>query len=214
MIRRYELKQRAQRQAETRRRILEATVALHAERGPAATQITDIAQRAGVDRVTVYRHFPDLASLLKACSAHYYSAHPLPDPNTWAAIEDPRARLRHGLREIYAYWAQNAAMAAHILRDAQTLGHLSVGKRLQALQHDAVGVLTKDWPPPGLPQPGLTATIRVAIDFHTWQQLVDEQGLSDHDAVELAITWTQCLASTHSAGPTPVQDQTVPRPYG
>jgi AcrR family transcriptional regulator len=57
MTRRYELKQRAQRQADTRRRILEATVALHAERGPAATQVTDIAQRAGVDRrVRVHLH--------------------------------------------------------------------------------------------------------------------------------------------------------------
>ncbi|HEX7160961.1 MAG TPA: TetR family transcriptional regulator [Trebonia sp.] len=197
MVRRYELKQRAQRQAETRQRILEAAVALHVERGPAATQITDIAQRAGVDRVTIYRHFPDLASLFKACSAHYYSARPLPDPNTWAAIQDPRARLRHGLREIYAYWAQNAAAADHILRDAQTLGHLGVGKRLQALQHHAVDVLAKDWSPPDQTRPELTATIRVAVDFHTWQRLVDEQGLPEQDAVELAVTWTQCVASTH-----------------
>ena len=194
MTRRYELKQRAQRQADTRRRILEAAVALHVERGPVATQITDIAQRAGVDRVTVYRHFPDAPSLLKARAAHYYSTHPLPDPTTWAAIGDPQARLRHGLGELYAYWSDNAAAAANILRDAQTLGHLGVGRRLLALQRDATEVLTSGWPPTDQ-QPALAATIRVAVDFHTWQRLVAKQGLSQQAAVELAVTWTRCLTS-------------------
>src|SRR5215207_3398717 len=146
MTRRYELKQRAQRQADTRRRIIEAAVELHGERGPAATQITDIAQRAGVDRVTVYRHFPDLGSLLQACAAHYYNAHPLPDPAAWAAIAEPEARLRHGLREVYAYWTQNAATVANILRDAEVLGHLGVGRRLLGLQRDAADVLASGWP--------------------------------------------------------------------
>jgi AcrR family transcriptional regulator len=194
MTRRYELKQRAQRQADTRRRILEAAVALHTERGLVATQITDIAQRAGVDRVTVYRHFPDAASLFKACAAHYYRAHPVPDPTTWATIADPQARLRHGLGELYAYWAQNTAAVANILRDAQVLGHLGVGRRLLALQRDAVEVLARGWSPPQQ-QPALAATIRVAVDFHTWQRLVREQGLSEQAAVELAVSWTRCLAS-------------------
>jgi AcrR family transcriptional regulator len=194
MTRRYQLKQRAQRQANTRRRILEAAVALHAERGLVATQITDIAQRASVDRVTVYRHFPDPASLFQACAAHYYQAHPPPDLSTWAAIEDPEARLRHGLGELYAYWANNAAMAANVLRDAQVLGHLGVGRRLLGLQRDATQVLTDGWPPTDQ-QPALAATIRVAMDFHTWQRLVAEHGLSQQAAVELAASWTRCLPS-------------------
>jgi AcrR family transcriptional regulator len=193
MTRRYQLKQRAQRQADTRRRIVEATVALHVERGLVATQVTDVAQRAGVDRVTVYRHFPDPASLFKACAAHYYQAHPPPDPTAWAAITDPEARLRHGLGEVYGYWAQNAGMAANILRDAQVLGHLGVGRRLLGLQRDATEVLASDWPPAD--QPALAATIRVAVDFHTWQRLVAEQGLSQQAAVELAASWTRCLTS-------------------
>jgi AcrR family transcriptional regulator len=194
MTRRYELKQRAQRQADTRRRIVEATVALHSERGLVATQVTDIAQRAGVDRVTVYRHFPDPGSLFKACAAHYYQAHPPPDPTGWATIADPEVRLRHGLQELYGYWAQNAATVAHILRDAQVLGHLGVGRRLLGLQRDATEVLTNGWSPADQ-QPALAATIRVAVDFHTWQRLVTEQGLSQQAAVELAVGWTRCLAS-------------------
>jgi AcrR family transcriptional regulator len=195
MTRRYELKQRAQRQADTRRRIIQATVELHSERGPAATQITDIAQRAGVDRVTVYRHFPDLGSLLKACAVHYYQAHPLPDPTGWATIDDPEARLRYGLGELYAYWADNAATVAHILRDAQVLGHLGVGRRLLGLQRDATEVLTDAWPLDDQRRPALAATIRVAVDFHTWQILTGDQGLSQQQAVELVVSWTRCLAS-------------------
>ena len=57
--RKYELKKRAERQDETRQRIVEATVALHEELGPAQTSISKIAERAGVRRSTVYRHFPD-----------------------------------------------------------------------------------------------------------------------------------------------------------
>jgi AcrR family transcriptional regulator len=185
MTRRYELKQRAQRQADTRRRIIEATVALHSERGPAATQITDIAQRAGVDRVTVYRHFPDLGSLLGACAVHYYRA----------TIEDQEARLRHGLGELYAYWANNAATVAHILRDAQVLGHLGVGRRLLGLQRDATEVLTDAWPLDDQRRPTLAAAIRVGVDFHTWQTLTGDQGLSQQAAVELAASWTRCLPS-------------------
>jgi AcrR family transcriptional regulator len=194
MTRRYELKQRAQQQANTRRRIVEATVALHAEHGLVATQVTDIAERAGVDRVTVYRHFPDPASLFQACAAHYYQAHPPPDPTAWAAISDPEARLRHGLGQVYGYWADNAAMAANVLRDAQVLGHLGVGRRLLGLQRDAAQVLASGWPSTDQ-QPALAATIRVAVDFHTWQRLVAEQGLPQRQAVELAASWTRCLAS-------------------
>src|SRR4030095_5606589 len=126
MTRRYELKQRAQRQADTRRRILEATVALHGERGLVATQVTDIAQRAGVDRASVYRHFPHPAPLFRAWPAASSQAPPPPDPPGWAAIGDPEARLRHGLGEVYGYWADNAEMAANVLRDVPVLGPLGV----------------------------------------------------------------------------------------
>jgi hypothetical protein len=103
--------------------------------------------------------------------------------------------VRHGLRELYAYWAQNATMAANILRDAQVLGHLGVGRRLLALQRDAVEVLARGWSPSDQHQPVLAATIRVAVDFHTWQCLIVERGLPEQAAVELAVTWTRCLAS-------------------
>jgi hypothetical protein len=95
---------------------------------------------------------------------------------------------------VYAYWADNAEMAANVLRDAQVLGHLGVGRRLLGLQRDATEVLTSGWSPADQ-QLALAATIRVAVDFHTWQRLVAELGLSQQAAVELAVSWTRCLAS-------------------
>ena len=99
--RKYELKKRAERLAETRRRITEATVELHRTVGPAATQVNEVARRAGVQRMTVYNHFPDETSLFSACSAHWRALHPAPDLAAWRAVEEPGARLRLGLGELY-----------------------------------------------------------------------------------------------------------------
>src|ERR687884_571708 len=113
--RKYELKKRAEQQAETRRRITEATVELHRTVGPAATRISEIARRAGVQRVTVYNHFPDDATLFAACSAHWRDLHPAPDPAAWDGD------LRTALRELYAWYRETEPMTANVLRDAQSL---------------------------------------------------------------------------------------------
>src|SRR5229473_6162438 len=117
MTRKYELKQRAQTQAETRHRIVEATVALHTSLGPARTTISAIAERAGVQRLTVYRHFPDERSLFQACTGHSWAENPLPDPSTWALVGDPEERLRVGLGEIYAFFRANEELTANVRRD-------------------------------------------------------------------------------------------------
>ncbi len=90
MARAYQLKRRAERQDETRQRIVDAAIELHQTIGPAATTVTEIAQRAGVGRVTVYRHFPDELTLARACSGQYFERHPAPDLERWRAIADPR----------------------------------------------------------------------------------------------------------------------------
>ncbi len=117
--RRYEQRKRARQTEETRRRIIEATVDLHRSVGPAATQISEIAERAGVQRVTVYSHFPDEAALFAACSAHWRSLHPAPDPHKWTALPTPGEQLRLGLRELYAWYRKTEPMTANVLRDAE-----------------------------------------------------------------------------------------------
>ena len=107
MTRAYELKRRAAHMAETRARIVEAAIELHQTIGPARTSVSAIAEKAGVQRQTYYRHFPDQRSLFQACSGLYVARNPLPDPDAWRAIADPHVRLRQGLRELYAYYAEN-----------------------------------------------------------------------------------------------------------
>jgi AcrR family transcriptional regulator len=119
--RKYELKRRAENQATTRQRIVEAALQLHATVGPARTTVMDIAKGAGVERVTVYRHFPDDLALFSACSAHYRAQNPPPETSSWGAIDDPIERLRVALRALYAYYDQVSPMLQNVLRDAETV---------------------------------------------------------------------------------------------
>src|SRR5579859_1136935 len=98
------MRRRAEHVDQTRQRIVEATVELHGTVGLAATTIAAIADRAGVTRLTVYRHFPDEAALIGACSAHWISQQQPPDPGTWSRIGDPAERLRAGLADLYRFY--------------------------------------------------------------------------------------------------------------
>ena len=117
MTRKYDMKRRAKRQEETRQRIVEATVELHKTVGMARTTISAIAEKAGVERLTVYRHFPDERALFSACSGHYMAANPPPDPALWTQVADPEKRLRVALTEVYAYHRRTEPMMANFFRD-------------------------------------------------------------------------------------------------
>src|SRR5215475_15212392 len=97
MARTYTLKRRAEQQAETRRRIVEAAVDLHGSVGPAATTFSMVAERAGVQRHTLYAHFPDERSLFMACSGLVHERDPPPDAEPWRKIDDQSERIRTGL---------------------------------------------------------------------------------------------------------------------
>ena len=183
VARKYELKKRAERQAQTRERIVEATVELHRMVGPARTTISAIAKQAGIERKTFYRHFPDPNGILAACSAHYRALHPPPDPREWQAISDPRARLRRGLRAAYAYYRDNEAMMDNVLRDRQ-LG-VPVGEGFLRHRAAAKAVLAEPFALRGAGRRRLDAALDLALGFHTWQTLAPRGGLSDRRAVEL-----------------------------
>lgn len=191
MARQYQLKRRAERQDETRQRIVEATLALHQTVGPAATTISDIAERAGVGRVTVYRHFPDEPTLSRACSGQYFERRPLPDPQPWAQIADPEERLRSALRETYAYHRLTEAMISHALADARD--H-PVMAPYHAHWARAADILAAPWKARGRRRRLLRAGIGVALAFDTWRALTHDQGLDDDQAVEVASRLATCGA--------------------
>lgn len=184
----YQLKERARRQQETRRRIVAATVDLHREVGPSQTTVAEIARRAGVGRVTVYNHFPDEGSLLGACSAQFIAHHPPPDPTTWQEVADPQARLRAALGELYAYFRDNEAMIANVTRDAALLPALAeILGAPEATAHEQAmrTTLLAGRDLHGARQARLTAAIGLALAFPTWQRLTRHEELSDQAAVEV-----------------------------
>lgn len=185
----YRKRARAASEAETRRRIVESAVALHLERGPAHTSINAIAERAGVNRVTVYRHFPDTRTLLEACSAHAHRVNPPPDLGAWRRIADPRERIDLALPQLYDYFRRTEAGWANVLRDAEVepLVKEMVEKRRLAYLRDARDVLLKGWPAPRTRRPLLRAVLALALDFRTWQTLVRREELDDRTAVTLMV---------------------------
>jgi AcrR family transcriptional regulator len=179
--RKYELKKRAQDMAATHLRITEAAIELHGSVGPARTTLTAVAERAGVERRTLYRHFPNEADLFAACSEHYFAANPFPDLDGWRAIREPRERLERALDELYAYYARTEPMLGNVLRDAEVVDfareavaplHSYLGEAAEVLMAgDRGGEL-------------LAGALRHALAFSTWRSLA-ANGIGQADAVKL-----------------------------
>jgi len=180
VARKYDLKKRAEQQAETRRRIVEATVDLHVEHGPARTTISMIADRAGVQRHTVYAHFPDEKSLLMACSGHHLEANPFPDARQWADESDQGERLRLGLNALYAWYEANEEITAHVERDMEQHALL---REISALRYGpSIGAYFEVLGQ-GLGGRAM-AMLTLALSFHTWRTLTRDGRLERPAAVE------------------------------
>ena len=194
MTRKYEMKRRAQRQEETRRRIVEATVELHKTVGMARTTISAIAEKAGVQRLTVYRHFPDERALFSACTGHWRAANPLPDPAPWTQVADPEERLRVALAEVYAYHRRTEPMMANVIRDAQ-VHPLTREMAEPSFRHweRMRYVLATGWGVEDELLGLLLAALGHALDFQTWRSLARQQGLDDEQAIELMVGMVRCL---------------------
>ncbi|HEU5347504.1 MAG TPA: helix-turn-helix domain-containing protein [Ktedonobacterales bacterium] len=194
--RKYEQKLRAQRQEQTRRRITEATAELHQEIGPAQTTISAIAERAGVERLTVYRHFPNESELLVACQQHFRAEHPLPDVAAWVHVEDPAARLKATLTALYAYYDETEPMTANILHDAPLMPSLAAILTGRAAYFAALQAqLVAGWGVNEAARGMLVAAVGHALDFETWRSLVRRQGLTGDQAVEMMARLVAMLAT-------------------
>jgi len=175
----YRKRKRARQEEQTRQRITEAVVELHRTVGPARTEVTRVAELAGVSRMTVYNHFPTEADLIAACSAHWSDRHPPPDPGTWAVGGDPRKRLRRGLGDLYAWYASTEDMMGNVLRDAplvEPLGRVMDAGWRPYLDR-VVDRLAEGWTAAdGDETEAIEAAVRVAVDFQTWRLLAARRG--------------------------------------
>jgi AcrR family transcriptional regulator len=192
--RRYEKRARAAQELETRKRIIEAALDLHGTVGPARTTISSIAERAGVRRATVYRHFPDERALFMGCSGVWRERNPLPDPATWADVADPEARLDAALEALYAYYEQAEPMLTTVIRDMDAV---PVVAELQAARLAYLaGVedgLAAGWGVRGKAARRLRGAIGLALDFFAWRTL-HERGLGRADAVAVMASAVRAAA--------------------
>ena len=169
----------------TRQRIAEAAFELHATVGPAQTSISAVAERAGVQRHTVYNHFPDMTSLVRACTEHGLRVTGIPEAERWRAIDEPVARLRSGLAELYGYYRANARLLGNVVRDLPLMG---VGGSEAFIERmgELFGALAAGWSGEGATQRLRMVSIGHAMAFETWRSLTD-QGLSDAEATSLMV---------------------------
>jgi AcrR family transcriptional regulator len=174
---------------ETRQRIVEAAVELHRTVGPLHTTFSGVATKAGVQRSTVYRHFPDEEALFGACTSHWFARHPWPRVEEWRTEPDPAKRLERGLLGLYRYYVENAQMLGNAFRDIEIMPSF-VGELLRAQMESTFAVLDEGWAMPG--DRRRAVAIRVAIDLRTWQSL-DANGLRPAEASALMASMVGCL---------------------
>lgn len=191
----YRMKRRAELEQLTRRRITESAVELHEEVGPARTSIAAIADRAGVRRSTVYRHFPNEDALFDACSSHWRAANPPPDPRAWKRIADPAERTASALRDLYAFYERTEPMYTSLLRDEPLVP--AVQRRLRDFHryHSTTeGVLVAGRGLRGRALHRTRAAIGHALAFTTWRSLTRDQELGNDEAVALMATLVESVA--------------------
>jgi len=199
--RKYELRKRAADMAETRRRITEAAVDLHGTIGPSRTTLSAVAERAGVQRHTLYRHFPTEEELFQACSAHYFAANPLPDLEPWRGMGDPGERLARALHELYAFYERTAPMFANVLRDAELVDAMRPTLApLEGYLAEAAEVLGAGLPVGDGRRHVLTAALRHAMDFATWRSLAGTGRITRGEAVALITALVEAAAGAQLDG--------------
>ena len=198
--RKYELKKRAEEMAETHLRITEAAIELHGTVGPSRTTMSAVAKRAGVERRTLYRHFPTEADLFAACSTHYFTANPWPDLGSWRAIRDPHQRLEQALDELYAYYERTEPMYSNVLRDAELVDVArDAVVPLHAYLEEAAEILAVGRPVRGRRRHLLVGALRHALAFSTWRTLT-ASGIARASAAMLVTALVEA-AATHDRTP-------------
>ncbi len=181
---------------QTRRRITAAAFELHATVGPAHTTVSAIADRAGVQRHTVYAHFPDLDTLYRACTEHGIRVTGMPGPVPWAATADPTDRLRVGLTELFAWYRANQRMLRNVLAEVDPTATPATEPDLFDLQMASLSAVLEDgWT---MADEGARSTLQAvlahAMAFDTWSSLTGG-GLSDEQAVDLLAAVVSGIAS-------------------
>lgn len=158
-------------ETETIRRIVAATVQLHAEKGGMATTHADIAERAGVSVPTVYKYFPTRNALLPACMGEVEKDAPGMDPAQILIAPDLDARLcllveaLYGRYRYFHPWLRWTAIDAQFLpeiAEAVNAGQRQLETLVQTVFADTVA---------GALPAHVSALAQMLLDYPAWQRL-------------------------------------------
>jgi AcrR family transcriptional regulator len=186
---------RARNVRRTRQRIVEAAMGLHTSVGPARTTVSAIAERAGVQRHTVYAHFPDEASIFRACTGHWMSLNPLPDHERWAAVEPFEDRVETAIDEVSAYWERTADDLTPVLADVGKVAAMDEAAAFWAGLTDAwIASAVGGHRLRGRRRTRLETALRHALAMETWRSLTAPGGMTRAEAVRLMSGFVRLAA--------------------
>lgn len=197
--RRYTRHRRDAAMAETRRRIVEATVALHAEHGAARTTYAMIAARADVAVPTVYKHFPDLTALFGACTSHAGRGAPALGPELFDGIDDTADRLRALASALFARhralapWLRWSQHEAALIPELGSFHARTRDEHLRFIR-DALSPRFGSRPPEAL-----IGLVEILTRYSAWETLTKDRGLSPEEAVAAVIDALDAASATFAA---------------
>jgi len=200
--RRYRSDRRKAATEETRHRIVDSTVSLHAEKGAIATTYAMIAERADVAIPTVYNHFPTVGDLLTACTGQAAAHAPPIGPEIFADADDIDSRLRALLDALFAQYDYYAPWLRWTQHEAQVLPVLASWlHQANDLRRQLIAGALE--PAFGASPPGaLMALCESLTDFPTWQRFASDRSPLRKEAKNILVEALGILARQHGTDST------------
>jgi len=182
----YRMTRRAAASAETRRRIVDAAIALHAEKGILGTTWPDIAKRADVALGTVYRHFPGLDQLVPACTSENAVRMRPPGASVLVGVTRPEERIGRFVEELFAFYGRSAPWTPRASIDRPVLDTILSRREagLKVLVEETLGPLRRR-------RHALDAALALT-DFGVWRSLTRSRLSTEAAAqliTEVLVTW-------------------------
>ncbi len=191
--RQYRMERRAQTAEHTRRCIVEATFALHAEKGIAATTFRDISARADVGIGTVYHHFPTYDDAIIACGNYTMMLARPPRSDLFQGMTGVLKRIPVLVRELFAFYSRVPAFG-RVRSERHQFAVLD--RQFQDEEENRRALIAEALR--GARAGALVHTLLFALlDFHTYE-ILGAAGL-DHEAAVDEIT-TTVLARLRAKG--------------
>jgi AcrR family transcriptional regulator len=190
--RKYTMDKRKAAVEETRRRILEATLALHSEKGIFGTSWQDIARRADVSVGTVYKHFPSLDELVPACGELMYAITRPPSledaPEIFAGAYALEERLGRLISELFDFYERGAPYIETDFQERQ----LPVVQEWESYMRATITGLVREALVSAEPDERTVQAVSALLDFSTFKSFLDRDIEKDQVAKtmnEVLLCW-------------------------